>query len=133
MRLALIAAAWLVACSALAQAPGSAVKAAQTATRSTTAPVTASGLLLAPSSAGQLENCSAEATVSPSTLRFGILINLFHAPKGCERRRDAWDMAVFGDLDAAKERMCQEAANRRAYAAAGRPCALEVKLQGERP
>ena len=133
MRLALIAATWLVASSALAQAPGSAVKAAQTATRATTAPVTASGLLLPPFVAGQVENCSAEATVSPSTLRFGILINLFHAPKGCERRRDAWDIAAFGDLPAAKERMCQERANRQAYAAAGHPCAVEAKPQGQRP
>lgn len=119
----LIAAAWLTASSALAQSPGSAVKAARTATRGTTGPVTASGLLLPPFPAGQVENCSVEGTVSPSTLRFGILLNFPLFPRGCERRRDAWDMAAFGDFDAAKARMCQEAANRRAYAAAGHPCA----------
>ena len=133
MRLALIAAACLVASSALAQAPGSAVSALKTPTRANTAAPTSPGLLLAPFPAGQVESCAAEGSLSLGSLRSSLLINLFHAPRGCERRRDAWDMATFGDLPAAKERMCQERANRRAYAAAGSPCAPEGKLTGERP
>ena len=131
VRIAVVAAAiaLLAFTPAVAQGPaaGGALKAAQTSTRQTTAPVTSSGLLLPPYPGGQIENCAVEASVSPSTLRFGILINLFHAPEGCERRRDAWDMAMFGDPDAAKARMCQAKVNRSAYAAAGHPCADEPK------
>ena len=129
----LAAAVWLAAFPALAQGPGSAVSAARTATRGTTAPVTASGLLLPPFSIGQVELCGEEATLSPSTLRFGILINVPFNSHGCERRRDAILMASFGDLDAAKARMCQERANREAYASAGHPCGQEAKLQKGTP
>ena len=123
-RVALVVAVCLAASPAIAQAPGSAVKAAQTATRLTTAAPTSPGLLIPVFGAGQVENCLGEGSVSVGTLRSSILLNLFHAGRGCERRRDARTIADFGDLDAAKARMCQDRANRQAYAAAGHPCEL---------
>lgn len=129
---AVIATAWLPASSAAAQSPGSAAKAVQTATRATTAAPTAASLLIAVAAGGQVENCVGEGSLSLGTLRTSFLRNLFHVSAGCERRRDARTPADFGDLDAAKARLCQDKANRCAYAAASHPCALKPK-PGEAP
>ena len=120
-------------------APGSAVKAAQTSTRATTAPVTSSGLLLPPFSVGQVELCSAEGTISPSTLRFGILLNIPHDVASCDMRRDSRTLADLSFvamaegraplaaqlLDASIARMCDGRANRAALVASGVGCVVK--------
>ena len=81
-RASLMAAAWLVASSAVAQGPGSAVKAAQTATRATTSAPTAPGLLIPPFPVGQVENCLGEGSLSIGTLRTSFLLNSFTPAAG---------------------------------------------------
>lgn len=103
------------------------VSAAKTATRLTTAAPTSPGLLIPVFGAGQVENCLGECSVSVGALRSSILLKLVHAGGGCERRRDACTIADFGDLNAAKARLCQDRANRQAYAAASHPCQLTKK------
>ena len=78
----LITAACLVAFSALAQtpAPGSAVTALKTATRSNTAAPTAPRLLLSPFPVGQVEFCAAEGSLSQGSLRTSILVNVVSRP-----------------------------------------------------
>ena len=93
------------------------------ATRNNTHPDTSPGLQITAVPIGQPENCSAEASFSTGQLRFGALFNFPLKQNGCERRRDSWIMYTQGDVLAAKERMCDEKANRNAYARAGNPCA----------
>lgn len=106
-------------------APGSAVAALRTSTKTNSHPDTAPSVVIPPFSPGQIEGCVGENTISVATIKIGALFNLALGDNECNRRRDGWIMAALGDPEAAKERECDSPRVRAAYLRAGNPCKLD--------
>ena len=102
-------------------AAGANARAADEQSKSFTTPTPAGASLLV-SGAAQAESCAFPISAGVGTLTYGFTVVWAKTTTGCEHRRTAMDMAMLGDIAAAKAELCELPDAKAAYAAVGRPC-----------
>ena len=124
MRLVTIAAAWLVASSALAQP-----KLVTTAPQQP-AKVTAPGVpsVLLAGAAGQPDLCAGVQSAAYSTPMIAVTLDVQHTDKACVRIRKAKMLQQLGLPAAGVQVMCDDREVRAAMKRAGTPCELQREL-----
>ena len=125
MRLAPIAAAWLLAASASAQTRAPVVTSPLPAQNRANAAVTGAPSVLLASAAAQPDLCTGVQSAAYGSPMLAVTFDLQRTDKACARIRKAKALQLLGLGAAAVQVMCDDREVRAAMARAGTPCELQ--------